>query len=80
MFSRGMKWLTSSFFVRDLELSRYTKIFRKIKISNPMIYTLKSAYQGVRNVSFPENFAYVLTEWSVMKHVKSILNKSWIKS
>ena len=62
MFSRGMKWLTSSFFVRDLELSRYTKIFRKIKISNPMIYTLKSAYQGVRNVSFPENFAYVLTE------------------
>ena len=45
-----------------------------------MIYTFKSAYQGVRNVSSPENFAYVLTEWSVMKHVKSILNKSWIKS
>ena len=47
-----MKWLTSGFFVRDLELSRYTKIFQKIKISNPMIYTLKSAYQGVRNVFY----------------------------
>ena len=32
-------------------------------IANPLIRTLTCAYQGVRNVSFPENFAYVLDGW-----------------
>ena len=36
------------------------KIFRKTNISNPLIRTRTCAYQGVRNVSFSENFACVL--------------------
>ena len=36
------------------------KIFRKTNSSNPLIRTPTSAHQGVRNVSFSENFAYVL--------------------
>ena len=36
------------------------KIFRKTNISNRLIRTRAYLYQGVRNVSFSENFAYVL--------------------
>ena len=36
------------------------KFFRKTNISNPLIRTRTCAYQGVRNVSFPESFGYVL--------------------
>ena len=36
------------------------KIFRKTNISNLLIRTRTCAYQGVRNVNFSENFAYVL--------------------
>ena len=36
------------------------KIFQKTNISYPLISTLRSAYQGIRNVIFSENFAYVL--------------------
>ena len=36
------------------------KIFRKTNISNPLIRTRTCAYQGVRNISFSENFPYVL--------------------
>ena len=36
------------------------KIFRKTNSSNPLIRIRTCAYQGVRNVSFSENFAYVL--------------------
>ena len=36
------------------------KIFRKTKISTPLIRTRTFVYQGVRNVSFSENFRYVL--------------------
>ena len=36
--------------------------FRKINISYPLIGTC--AYQGVTNVSFLENFAFVLNEWT----------------
>ena len=39
------------------------KIFRKTSISKPLISTRTCAYQGVRNVSFLENFAYVLNGW-----------------
>ena len=38
-------------------------ISRKTKISNPLIRTRTSAYQGVRNFNFSENFAYVLHAW-----------------
>ena len=40
------------------------KIFRKTNISNPLIRTRTCAYKGVGNVSFSENFAYVLNGWS----------------
>ena len=35
-------------------------IFRKTNICNALIRTRTCAYQGVRNISFSENFAYVL--------------------
>ena len=39
------------------------KVFRKTNISNPLMRTRTCAYQGVGNVSFSENDAYVLTKW-----------------
>ena len=36
------------------------KMFRKTNISNSLILIRTGAYQGARNVSFSENFAYVL--------------------
>ena len=47
------------------------KIFRKTNISNPLIRTRTSAYRGVRNVSFSENFAYVLNGWPLVNHSSS---------
>ena len=38
------------------------KTFRKTNISNPLIRTRTFAYQGVRNVSFLEDFTYVLND------------------
>ena len=38
-------------------------MFLKCNIYNPLIRTRTYAYQGVRNVSFSENFAYVLNGW-----------------
>ena len=38
---------------------------RKTNISYPLIRTRSCAYQGLRNVSFSENFAYVLSGWSL---------------
>ena len=46
------------------------KIFRKTNISNPMIRTHKCAYQRVKNISFSENFAYVLNRWPLSVRVK----------
>ena len=43
------------------------KIFRKINLSYPLIRTCSCTYQGVRNISFPENFAKVLYVWSPMQ-------------
>ena len=37
---------------------------RKTIISNPLIRTCTCSYQGVRIVSFSQNFAYVLNRWS----------------
>ena len=41
--------------------------FAKTKISYPLIHTSTCAYQGIRNVCFPENLACVLNEWSQAK-------------
>ena len=63
------KLISSNFFVRDLALSAYAKIFRKINLSNPLICSPASPYQGgrgVRNASFSENIAYVLTKRSLI--------------
>ena len=46
------------------------KIFRKTNISNPLIHTHTYAYQGIRNVSFSENFVYVLNVWPLLLLVK----------
>ena len=41
------------------------KIIRKTNISYSLIRSRTCAYQGVRNVSFSENFENVLTKWSL---------------
>ena len=52
-------YLFQSLFSRKGSSIKYVrKISRKTNISNPLIRTC--AYQGVRNVSFWENFVYVL--------------------
>ena len=40
-------------------------IFRKTNISYPQIRLRSCAYQGVRNVSFPENFTNLINDWSI---------------
>ena len=48
------------------------RMFRKTNISYPLIHTRMWAYQMVRTVSFSENFAYILNEWSLNKmHLKA---------
>ena len=42
-----------------------TQIFRETNISYCLIRTGTSAYQGIRNVSFSENFAYVINQWTL---------------
>ena len=54
------------------------KIFRKTNISYPLIRTRTCAYQGVRNVSFSENFAYVLNAWALSKLSLLKGDASWI--
>ena len=49
------------------------KIFRRTNISNPLMRTRMRAYQGVRNVSFSANFAYVLNGWPVFIIKNNIL-------
>ena len=52
--------------IRDHSFSTYAKFSEKTNVSYPLIRTRTCAYQGVRNVSFSENFAYVLNEWSLI--------------
>ena len=42
------------------------KISWKTNISNPLIRARTCEYQGFRNISFSENFAYVLNGWPQM--------------
>ena len=42
-----------------LSIKYVRKMFRKTNVSNPLISTRTCAYQGVRNVNFLDNFAYV---------------------
>ena len=45
---------------KEQSINYVRKIFRETNISTPLILTRTCAYQEVRNVSFPENFAYLL--------------------
>ena len=70
----ALRWLTSFavVFIKFLciflriymgsSIQYVLKIFRKTNISYPLIRTRSWAYQGVRNVSFSENFAYLLND------------------
>ena len=59
------KWVSSIEYVR--------KFLRNTNISYPLICIRTCAYQGVRNISFLENFAYVRNEW----FYESFLLISW---
>ena len=48
---------------KGLTIKYARKIFRKTNISSPVTRT--RACYGVRNVSFSENFAYVLNGWPI---------------
>ena len=56
--SKKMFWL-----LRDHPFSTYAKFSEKLTFLTPLIRTRMCAYQDV-NVSFSENFAYVLNGWS----------------
>ena len=49
------------------------KIFRKTNVSYLLIRTPTCAYQGVRNVSFSKNFAYVLNGWPHTSYLPFLL-------
>ena len=49
-------------------VSTYAKFSEKLNISYHLIHRPTCVYHGVRNVSFSENLAYVLNEWSQFKY------------
>ena len=58
-------------------ISYVSKVFRKTHISYPLIRASTQTYQGVRNIGFSENFAYVLNESShTEKHQRTCLFSS----
>ena len=58
---------------RDHSFSTYGKCSEKLTFLTPWYADVRTcAYQEVRNVSFSEDFAYVLNEWSRMNCSKWI--------
>ena len=55
-----LQCLCKYFDKKESSIKYVRKIFQKTNISNPLIRIRTCAYQGVRNISFSENFAYVL--------------------
>ena len=55
------------------------KVFRKTSISYPSIRTRTCAYQGIRYVSFSENFEYVLNESSLQKVATRAINNMLVQ-
>ena len=49
--------------VGDHSFSTFANVLKKLSFVTPW-YARVCAYQGVRNVSFSENFAYILNDWS----------------
>ena len=60
----GVYWVGDMFFL-DYLFSNIRDISRKANISYVLINTRMCAYYGVRNVSFPEDFPYVLHGYSL---------------
>ena len=50
-------------------------MFPKTNISNPLIWTGMYMYQGVRNVSFLENFAYIRNVWPLSLQKANLLDE-----
>ena len=63
---------------RDHSFSTYAKFSGKNKISFPLACIRKCAYQGVRNVSFPENVAYTQNEWSSLVLIFYFFFFTWL--
>ena len=65
------------FLLWDHSFSTYKNFFRKTNISYPLMRRRTCAYQGVRNVSFSENFAYALNEWPLLgtnqSHIQNLV-------
>ena len=60
-----------SFFANDHSSITFAKFSVKLTFLTPWC-TRSCAYQGVRNVSFSENFANVMNEWSPILNAKYI--------
>ena len=77
-------WLIWPQFVKGSSIKYVRKSFRKTNISNPLIRTCTRtcAYQGVRNASFSENFAYVLKSYLRYKTItpQSVLSEAQVKN
>ena len=59
----GLCWM-KTLALNGLFTSYANKLFRKTNTSYPLIRTLTCGFQGVRNVSFLENFANILNKLS----------------
>ena len=50
------------------------QIFLETNTSYTLIRTRTCAYQGLRNISFSENFAHVLSEWPFISSFQKLTN------
>ena len=75
---RLLVWNGLIMLLNIIYLVRIRKTFRKTNISYPLISTCTCSYQGVRNVSFLENCAYVQNQWaleSLLTHFIPVFKK-----
>lgn len=56
--NQGIKNLKSS--LRDHSFTMQAKFFEKLTCPTPLACTCTCAYQGLKNLSFSENFAHLL--------------------
>ena len=68
----NLYFLLNIFRFCDHSFSTFAKFFQKNNIYYPLICKRTCAYQGVRNVTFSENFAYVSNEWSLFTNSKNL--------
>ena len=58
--------------VRNHSFSKFAIFSEKPNVSYPLIHTCTCAYQRIRNVRSPENFANELNEWSLMNFIDEV--------